>query len=156
MPRPDYAYDYKTKQYVAMYILTELMKVDVPEDAKILGVTNADLFVPQSYLQFIFGQAHVGKAGGKAAIISMLRMDPNSYVGGKPNDELLAQRMAKEAVHELGHVFGLRNCNEAECVMYLPKNLKELDKKSDSFCLRCQKAFRVFNQPETPGAESGS
>jgi predicted Zn-dependent protease len=40
--------------------------------------------------------------------------------------------------------------------MYLPKNLKELDKKSDSFCLKCQKASRVFSQPETPDAESGS
>jgi archaemetzincin len=71
-------------------------------------------------------------------------------VGEKPDDELLGRRMMKEAVHELGHVFGLRNCAEQECVMYLPRNLKELDKKSDSFCLSCQKEFRVLKQPQAP------
>ena len=145
MPSPDYAYDYKAKQYVAMYILTELMKVDVPEDTKMLGVTNVDLFVPESDLEFIFGQAHFGKTS-KVAVISTLRMDPSSYVGGKPNDELLIQRMMKEAVHELGHVFGLRNCGEPECVMYLPRDRRRLDKKTDSFCLNCQKAFRALKQ----------
>lgn len=148
MPSPDYAYDYKAKQYVAMYILTELSKVDVPEDAKILGVTNVDLFVPESDLPFIFGQAHFGR-NSKAAVISTLRMDPNSYVGGKPDDELLVQRMMKEAVHELGHVFGLRNSAEPECVMYLPRDLKSLDKKTDNFCLNCQRTFRALKQPGT-------
>jgi archaemetzincin len=109
-------------------------------------VVNVDIFIPESDLLFIFGQAHVGTPG-KGAIISMLRMDPYSYKGGKPNDELLAQRMIKEAIHELGHVFGLRNCGEPECVMYLPKSRKELDKKSDSFCLACQKELRFLKKP---------
>lgn len=144
----DDTYDYKASQYVAMYVLTDLIKkVSVPGNAKILGVANVDLYVPESDLPFVFGQAHVGKSG-KAAIISMLRMDPFSYKGGKPDDTLLAQRMVKEAVHELGHVFKLRNCSEPECVMYLPRNLKELDKKSDSFCLSDQKAFRALKHPK--------
>jgi len=153
MPSPDYAYDYKAEQYVAMYILTELGKVDVPENAKILGVTNVDLFVPESDLSFIFGQAHFGR-NSKVALISTLRMDPSSYVGGKPNDELLVGRMMKEAVHELGHVFGLRNCSEPECAMYLPRDLKSLDKKTDNFCLYCQKDFRVLRQNKTPGPQT--
>lgn len=147
MPIPEDAYDYDAKKYVAMYILTELMKVDVPEDAKILGVANVDIFVPQQDTDFIFGQHHFGK-NGKAAIISTYRMDPFSYVDGKRDDELLIQRMMKEAVHELGGVFGLQNCDEPECAMYLPRNLKTLDRKTDSFCLYCQKSHRVLQQPE--------
>ena len=77
----------------------------------------------------------------------MLRMNPAAYKGGKADDKKLLERMTKEAVHELGHLFNMRNCNEPECVMYLPKNLKELDKKSDSFCLNCQKSYRALQQP---------
>jgi archaemetzincin len=155
MPSPDYAYDYKAKQYVAMYILTELSKVDVPKDAKILGVANVDLFVPESDLPFIFGQAHFGR-NSKAAVISKLRMDPSSYVGGKPNDKLLVQRMMKEAVHELGHVFDLRNSTDPECVMYLPRDLKGLDKKSDNFCLDSQKTFRALKQAEASSPQANN
>ena len=68
----------------------------------------------------------------------------------KRNDELVAKRLAKEAVHELGHVFGIRNCAELECAMYLPKSLRELDKKTDSFCLISQQEFRSAKQAEKP------
>ncbi|MBD3181787.1 hypothetical protein GF312_05810 [Candidatus Poribacteria bacterium] len=142
IPVPEDAYDYDAQQYVAMYVLYELLtKVEVPENDKILGVTNVDLFVPESDRGFIFGQAHVGK-NAKGAIISTIRMNPKSYKGGREDKELLISRMTKEAIHELGHVFGLKNCYEKECVMYLPKNRKEIDKKTDSFCLPCQKLSR--------------
>ena len=147
MPLPEDAFDYDAQKYVAMYVLRELANVEVPEGAKILGVANVDLFLPQWDTDFIFGQAHFGKKG-KAAIISVYRMNPFSYVGGKRNDELLVQRMIKEAVHELGHLFGLRNCSELECVMYLPRSLKSLDKKTDSFCLKCQKEYRTLQRSE--------
>jgi archaemetzincin len=153
LPNPDHAYDFEAKQYVAMYVLRDLIELDVPENAKVLGVANVDLFVPESDRLFIFGQAQFGR-NSKAALISMLRMNPSSYVGEKPDDKLLVQRMIKEAIHELGHLFDLRNCEEPECVMYLPKNLKELDKKSDSFCLKCQKTYRTLKQSEQIGAEA--
>jgi len=147
MPLPEDAFDYDAQKYVAMYVLRELANVEVPEGAKILGVANVDIFLPQWDTDFIFGQAHFGKKG-KAAIISVYRMNPFSYVGGKRNDELLVQRMIKEAVHELGHLFGLRNCSEPECVMYLPRSLKSLDKKTDSFCFKCQEEYRALQRSE--------
>ena len=147
MPNPDSAYDYEAEKYVAMYIMTELVKIDVPENARILGVANLDIFVHRSMDEFIFGQAQYG-LNSKVALISMFRMDPLSYVGGKPDDELLIKRMMKEAVHELGHLFGLRNCAEKECAMYLAKNLRSLDKKTDSFCSITLKEFRAIEQSE--------
>jgi len=153
MPSPEHAYDFEAKKFVALYILSDLIKLDVPENVKVLGVINVDIFVPESDRPFIFGQAHFGK-NPKAALISKLRMDPSSYEGGRPDNKLLVQRMLKEAVHELGHVFGLINCGEIECAMYLPKDLKELDKKTDNFCLKEQKSFRVLQQKKTEDASS--
>jgi archaemetzincin len=148
MPLPEDAFDYDAQKYVAMYVLRELINVDVPEGAKILGVANVDLFTPESDTDYVFGQHQYGRKS-KAAIISVYRMNPFSYVGGKRNDELLVQRMIKEAVHELGGVFGLLNCIEPECVMYLPTNLKSLDKKTDNFCINCQKEYRALQQSES-------
>lgn len=140
IPIPDYTYDTEKEQYAAMYILTEMTKkIKVPGDAKILGVCDVDLFQPESDLAYIFGQAI---RGGNAALISMLRMNPRSYLGGRANDELLIDRMSKEAVHELAHIFGLDNVLDPECVMFLPTDLKELDRKTDNFCLPSQKEFR--------------
>lgn len=147
MPNPDYAYDYQAEKHKVMPIMLELVKVDVPEGAKVLGVVNVDLFVHRSLDEFIFGQAQYGH-NTKAALISMYRMNPFSYVGGKPDDELLLKRMMKEAVHELGHLFGLRNCVEKECAMYLAKDLRSLDKKTDNFCMITIKEFRAIKQSE--------
>lgn len=144
-PDPDHAYDYDQKKHVAMYILSDLIKVELPENSVVLGVCNVDIFVPESNYPFAFGQAQYGK-NSKGAIISMLRMDPKSYVRGKANDELLIQRMQKTAIRQLGYVFGLRSSADPECVMYAPKDLDELDKQSDSFCIECQKYYREISK----------
>jgi len=152
MPDPDYAYDYEAKKHISMYIMTELMKVDIPDGDKVLGVTNVDLFVHRSVDEFIFGQSQFGM-DGKMALVSTFRMDPFSYVDGKRNDELVAERLIKEAVHELGHLFEIRNCAEIECAMYLPKTLRELDKKTDSFCIISQQEFRAAKQSKKNDTE---
>jgi len=102
LPNPDHAYDFEAKQYVDMYVLRDLVDLDVPENVKVLGVANVDLFSPESDRSIVFGQAHFSR-NSKAALISMLRMNPSSYVRGKPDDELLVRRMTIEAIHELGH-----------------------------------------------------
>jgi len=73
-------------------------------------------------------------------------MNPSSYVRGKPNDELLIKRMEKEATHELGHLFGLSNAPDLECVMYLPTDLKSLDLKGDGFYLQSRKEFAELKE----------
>lgn len=152
MPDPDYAFDYEAQKHISMYIITELIKVDVPDGAKILGVANVDLFVHRSVDEFIFGQSQFG-VNGKVALVSTFRMDPFSYVGGKRNDKLVVERLTKEAVHELGHLFGIRNCAGIECAMYLPKNLRELDKKTDGFCMISQQEFRAAKQSKKQDTE---
>ena len=52
------------------------------------------------------------------------------------------ERLRKEAVHELGHTFGLRHCDDWRCVMASSHAVERLDVKSAEFCARCRRAVR--------------
>lgn len=53
------------------------------------------------------------------------------------NDSLFYQRIIMEAVHELGHAFGLNHCNNSVCVMDFSNSIKDTD--INSFCDMCKK-----------------
>lgn len=129
---PSQAFSEERKQYLSPSFLDKLKYSFHPDEGeKILGVTGVDLYVPQ--LNFVFGQAEFN---GPFALISLKRLHPRFY--GEPEDEKLFQKRAvKEAVHELGHAFGLEHCSEPECVMYFSNSLMDTDRKNHSFCSRC-------------------
>jgi len=64
------------------------------------GVTERDLFVP--VLSFVYGQASSGK--GRRRLPGRLRPEFHGLPGAPA---ALARRAATEAVHEVGHTFGL-------------------------------------------------
>jgi archaemetzincin len=84
-------------------------------------------------LTYVFGEAQLE---GTAAIISTYRLDDTMY-GLPPNPALFEQRMIKEAVHEVGHTFGLLHCRQFDCVMHSSAGVEEVDIKSRSFCPDC-------------------
>ncbi len=104
----------------------------VPGD-RILGVTEGDLFIP--ILTFVFGEAQVN---GPGAVISLARLRPSFY--GLPEDpDLLIARALKEALHEVGHTFGLLHCRDPGCVMRASTNAGEVDLKPAVFCPACRR-----------------
>jgi archaemetzincin len=135
-PLPQEGYDAKRRQYLAGAFLTELRRRSGPNGSKFLGVTEPDLFSPG--LNFIFGQAEVG---GTAAVISLARLIPHG--ADVQPEELLRRRALKEAVHELGHTFGLEHCRDRHCVMFFSSGLADTDVKSPDFCLRHSAAQRA-------------
>ena len=91
---PPVAYNVERSQFLASAILEE-MKLHLPQDAaRILGVTDVDLYVPD--LNFVFGLADVP---GPAALISVCRLWQEFY-GLERDEKLFRSRMIKEAVHE--------------------------------------------------------
>jgi archaemetzincin len=98
---------------------------------RVLGVVDVDVFLPR--LNFVFGEA---ENPGKAALISLWRLRPEFY--GRPsNIEVFVERSSKEAIHELGHTFGLDHCHNPFCVMFFSNSIFETDRKKSLFCSSC-------------------
>ncbi|MEM2908105.1 MAG: hypothetical protein QXP65_02780, partial [Candidatus Hadarchaeales archaeon] len=103
MPPPAIAYHPRRGQYCSDILIRYLHRLAKDHD-KVLALTDVDLFTPR--LNFVFGQA---QCPGKIALVSIYRLDPTKY-GALPNPTLLLERATKEAIHELGHTFGLQHC----------------------------------------------
>ena len=139
MSIPESAYNPVRGQYNSSIVLTNMKRFADRKAVynRILGVTNADLYVP--HLNFVFGEAEFP---GKYAIISLFRLRPEFY-GERPNRKLFLERALKEAVHELGHTFGLKHCRNSSCVMFFSNSIIDTDRKSSSFCENCIKKLRI-------------
>jgi archaemetzincin len=134
MPEPDDAFDDKRKQYSSTAILNAIMKQrEYAPYEKILGIVDHDLFVPE--LNFVFGEA-----SPKAAVISITRLRQTFYRLPKDQD-LFHRRVLTEAVHELGHTYGLGHCGNPRCAMFFSNSLSDTDRKGPEFCPRCGKNF---------------
>jgi archaemetzincin len=127
-----FALDPQRRQYYSTSILQRLERASDP-DARILGVTACDLYVP--VLTFVFGEAQLD---GNCAVVSTARLQEEFY-GMPRREELHRERLVKEAAHELGHTFGLRHCADWRCVMSSSHGVERLDVKGSEFCAACRK-----------------
>lgn len=129
---PALAFDPSRRQYHSTAILQMLTsRVD---GGRLLGVTASDLFVP--ILTYVFGEAQLE---GDCALVSLHRLREEFY-GLAPDESRLAQRLVKEAVHELGHTFGLRHCADWRCAMASTHSVERLDLKEAALCPACRRA----------------
>jgi archaemetzincin len=127
-----FALDGGRQQYHSTAIIQRMERA-VDPDARVLGVTASDLYVP--VLTFVFGEAQLD---GNCAVVSTARLKEEFY-GLPRRQELLRERLLKEAVHELGHTFGLRHCADWRCVMTSSHAVERLDVKGAEFCRACRK-----------------
>jgi archaemetzincin len=129
---PATAYDARRGQYPGEQILATLTEVEALQAERILGVIDADCYAPA--LNFIFGRA---SKHGREAFIALPRLRASFY-GLAENEALLRERMLKEAMHELGHTYGLEHCPDRRCVTHFSNSLHSTDVKGHRFCPRCR------------------
>lgn len=132
---PEIAFDADRGQYNSRILLSQLLRGRSTAH-RVLAVTGVDLFIP--ILSFVFGEAQLG---GRVAIVSIHRLRQEAY-GLAENPRGLESRLAKEAIHELGHTFGLLHCAEFQCVMGRSTYVQDVDLKSERFCGRCTARLR--------------
>jgi archaemetzincin len=125
------SFDKNRRQWKSNNILQWILDRKNPESVKILAIYDFDAY--SNHLNFVFGQATID--GRASAIYLRLRQE---FYGLKKNDSLFYQRIVKEAVHELGHAFGLSHCNKLTCVMHFSNSLHDTDIKENNFCNNCR------------------
>lgn len=125
------AYSAQRNQHYSSAILSELITKPPADAFRMLGVVGVDIYIP--VLTYLFGEAQFK---GLGALISTFRLR-NEFYGHPQDTHLFQERLLKEAVHELGHTYGLVHCNYSGCVMNSSTYIEDVDEKSVSFCRSC-------------------
>jgi archaemetzincin len=123
-----------------LFINTVVSKAAVAHpsfDGCVLVVTDFDLY--KTSQQFIFGDANEER---RIAVVSTHRLCTDFY-GADADENVLFQRVLKEAVHELGHLIGLSHCHSARCAMHRSASIYDADSKLAHFCENCEKKSRA-------------
>jgi len=123
---PADAYAPERDQYRAGRLLDELSRRRSPQWERLLGIAAVDLYAPG--LNFVFGEADERR---QVAVFSIVRLHGHAREG---NDSVLERRSLTEAVHELGHTYGLAHCHDVRCVMWFSNTLADTDRKTHQFC----------------------
>ncbi|MBU2491530.1 MAG: archaemetzincin family Zn-dependent metalloprotease [Bacteroidetes bacterium] len=119
-------------QYYSTEIIASSISLSDKLNGKVLLLVDVDLFVP--VFTYLFGEAQLD---GKISIVSTFRLYEEFYTG-RTNDKLFYKRVLKEALHELGHNFGLIHCESWNCVMHASAGIEEVDVKGENFCGKCK------------------
>ncbi len=126
------AYDPSRNQHISPKLLARLRRIKRGSGDKVLGVVDVDLYSPE--FDFVFGEAEISSG---VATLSLYRLRPERY-GLPPNAKTVEERVVKEAVHELGHLYGLGHCTNTKCAMRFSTSLVDVDGKGKAFCSKCQ------------------
>lgn len=126
------AYDESRAQYCSTALIALLLGRRREPGVRQIAIVDVDLFVP--VLSFVFGEAQFG---GDTAVVSTFRLS-NEYYGIPPHAETHRARLAKELVHEIGHLFGLYHCRRFDCVMRSSTYAEEIDLKNATMCRECR------------------
>ena len=127
-------------KFRSMYRSTELLNYfsenALEKNCKILFIADHDLYSP--VFSKFYGEAQLN---GKTGILSLFHLkeeNRNRII----NKQILLSRVEKEAIHEVGHLFGLIHCREKNCVMHLSSTINDIDVKSSLFCNHCIDVFK--------------
>ena len=131
--RPDEAFDEERKQHSSRRILLWLASNRPRGAVRLIGLTDADLFIP--VLTFVFGEAQLK---GPVAVVSTARLAGAGLPGEAAR---LPIRLRTEVIHELGHTFGLLHCRSPRCAMARSASLRDVDAKQPDLCEMCRALF---------------
>ncbi|WP_163409701.1 archaemetzincin [Flavobacterium ajazii] len=118
------------EQFLAGYILNDVLKEEEPDKGvALMAITEMDLY-PKPEWNYVFGLASYRD---RIAVSSIHRMQKDA------DFNLSLERLLKICSHEIGHMFGLHHCIEANCVMNGTNSMTETDSHFIRLCSLCQR-----------------
>ncbi|MDC0711596.1 non-proteolytic archaemetzincin-like protein [Stigmatella sp. ncwal1] len=135
LSRPDYAFNKSRAQYHCNAIMRRLVTLQEPAHTLVLGVTDVDLFVPDT--AFVFGEADRESRSG---VVSEARLRAGA------SSELLRRRVQAEVLNQAGHLLGLSYCEDARCVMCQAQTPQDVDRKQLALCNPCRNELQKLQR----------
>ena len=123
---PAYAFNKDRNQYHSNAIMRRLVPL-VGREGTVLGVTDVDLFIPDS--PFVFGEAD---RESRVAILSVARLRQGA------DEATFRRRVQIQGLHQAGHLVGLSYCEDARCAMFAATSLADVDRQQPSLCHICR------------------
>ncbi len=111
------------QQYNAMSIIDQMVESGERNSNQMFLLVDIDIYVQG--VNYVFGLADPVR---RTALVSTYRLAGENFDA----------RLAKETVHELGHVFGFQHCPVPECVMFFSHTVTDTDHKLSDFCPNCR------------------
>jgi len=125
---------YDHEQLLAGYLLKDVLKKEKPLNRiALMGLSELDLY-PKPEWNYVFGLASYRD---KVGVSSIYRLQDGKLTS--ENFNVCLSRLLKISSHEIGHMFGLHHCTNAECVMNGTNSMEETDRHSIRLCSVCQR-----------------
>jgi archaemetzincin len=132
---PQHTIDKGRLQVNAGTLIESIEAMDPADYFKIIALVEADLFIP--LFTHVFGEA---RQNGRVALVSLYRLQL-SVDGETPSSQKVLERIAKIALHELGHLLNLLHCDDDRCLMHFSGRIEALDLTPFNFCRYCRRAL---------------
>jgi archaemetzincin len=123
---------FETEQLNASYIINQILPNRIPDDGIVIMAMTAEDLYPNPDWNYVFGLASYSK---RTAVTSMHRFEGYDFMCGYY--PLCLNRLIKTSTHEIGHMFTLQHCVNAECLMNGANHLTELDDQPNALCSLC-------------------
>lgn len=132
IPKDKKRMQFGVEQLDASYIIHEVLPDQIPNDGiVIMALTAKDLY-PKPSWNFVFGLASYQERTGVTSMyrFSDLPLEQNNY-------SKCLGRLIKTSSHEITHMFSVKHCINAVCLMNGVNHLGESDRRPNALCSQC-------------------
>lgn len=133
------------QQLLASYLVSQYLLPRLPATGLALMAISAKDLYPRADWSFVFGLASYSDRVG---VTSIYRLQDQTLTAD--NYRRCLARLIAISSHEIGHVFSLRHCLHAQCVMNGTNSLPETDATPNRLCSECQTKLHWNFRYDTP------